>query len=227
MIAAPLFAAEKPWKTTIGAGLTLTSGNTNTRNYNFSFGTRYNASKRLLFKADALYILGSSNGTRQLDKAVANVREELTFSDRDFLFAEVGYLRDPFKGITYSIAPVIGAGRRFFKTPHQTLSFDGAAGALFGAESDLGRTTGASVKAGENYELAISPSSRLTEKATGIWKVSDFANALYHADAALTTAIATRAELKVAYNYDFKNRQPSPAIKKADSTLVAAVVFKF
>lgn len=145
-------------KTTIGAGLTLTSGNTNTRNYNFS---------------DALYILGSSNGTRQLDKAVANVREELTFSDRDFVFAEVGYLRDPFKGITYSIAPVIGAGRRFFKTPHQTLSFDGAAGALFGAESDLGRTTGASVKAGENYELTISPSSRLTEKATGIWKVRD------------------------------------------------------
>lgn len=148
-------------------------------------------------------------------------------SDRDFLFGEIAYMRDPFKGITYSVAPVVGAGRRVFKTTKQTLSVDGATGALFGRESDIGRTTGASLKAGENYEVAISPSSKLTQKASGIWKISDLDDALYHFDTALSTAIATRAELKVAYNYDFKNRQPTPAVKKADSTLFAAVVFKF
>lgn len=148
-------------------------------------------------------------------------------SDRDFVFAELAYLRDPFKGVAYSIAPVLGAGRRVFKTPKQTLSLDGAAGALFGDESDIGRTTGASVKAGENYEWAISTSSRLTQKATAIWKVSDLSDSLYHFDSALTTAIASRAELKIAYNYDFKNRQASPTVKKADSTLVTALVFKF
>lgn len=223
----PLLAAERPWKTTLGAGFTLTSGNTNTRNYNLSFGTRHNASPQLLFKADLLYLLGSSNGTRQLDKATADLREELTVSDRDFAFAEVAYLRDPFKGISYSVAPVLGAGRRMFKTARQTLSLDGATGALFGRESDIGRTTGASLKAGENYEWAISSSSKLTQKATAIWKMSDLSDSLYHFDSALTTAIASRAELKVAYNYDLKNRQTSAAVKKADSTLFAAVLFKF
>lgn len=224
---APAFRGRKPWKTTLGAGFTLTSGNTNTRNYNLSFATKYTASKRLFFKADLLYLRGSSDGTRQLDKATANLREEFTVSDRDFVFGEVSYLRDPFKGITYSIAPVVGAGRRIFKTPSQTLSVDGATGALFGDESDIGRTTGASLKAGENYEWAISKTSRLSQKATAIWKITDFSNALYHFDTALTTAIASRAELKVAYNYDLKNRPLSPEIKNADSTLFAAVLFKF
>jgi putative salt-induced outer membrane protein YdiY len=230
LIACPLFAQEpppKPWASTFGAGLALTSGNTSTRNYNLSLTTKYDPKTRLLFKAEALYILGKSDGVKQVDKATADAREEYTLSDRTFTFGEVSYLRDPFKGVSYSVAPVAGVGYRIFKSDRRTLSVDGAGGAIFENDIGIGRSSGGALKCGENFEWAISPSSKVTQKITGIWKTKDFADSLYHFDAGLTTTIATRAELKLAYNYDYKNRPPSAAIKKGDSALFAAVLLKF
>jgi putative salt-induced outer membrane protein YdiY len=230
LTACPLFAQEpppKPWTSAFGAGLALTSGNTSTRNYNLSLTTKYDPKTRLLFKAEALYILGKSDGVKQVDKATADAREEYTLSDRTFTFGEVSYLRDPFKGISYSVAPVAGVGYRIFKSDRRTLSVDGAGGAIFENDLGIGRSSSGALKGGENFEWAISPSSKLTQKITGIWKTKDFADSLYHFDAGLTTTIATRAELKLAYNYDYKNRPPSAAIKKGDSALFAAVLLKF
>ena len=229
-LALPVFAQTtpaKPWTSTFGAGLALTSGNTSTRNYNVSLTTKYDPKTRLLFKAEALYLLGKSNGEKQVDKATADLREEYTLSDRTFTFGEVSYLRDPFKGISYSLAPLAGVGYRIFKSDRRTLSVDGAAGAIIENDLGIGRTTSGALKGGENFEWMLSPTSKFTQKVTGIWKTNDFADSLYHFDAGLTTTIATRAELKLAYNYDYKNRPPSPDIRKGDSALFAAVVFKF
>lgn len=229
LFALPVFAQTpaKPWASTFGAGLAVTSGNTSTKNVNVSFNTKYDPKTRLLFKAEALYLLGKSNGEKQVDKATADAREEYTLSDRTFTFGEVSYLRDPFKGIDYSLAPLAGVGYRIFKSDRRTLSVDGAAGAIVENERGIGRTTSGALKAGENFEWSLSPTSKVTEKVTGIWKTDDFADALYHFDAGITTTINTRAELKVAYNYDYKNRTPSPDIKKGDSAFFAAVLFKF
>jgi len=68
--------------------------------------------------------------------------------------------------------------------------------------------------------------SKLTQKLNGLWKTKDFNDALYHFDAGITTTIAARAELKVAYLYDYKN-QPPPNVKKGDSALFAALLFKW
>ncbi|HJW92912.1 MAG TPA: DUF481 domain-containing protein [Thermoanaerobaculia bacterium] len=229
LLTLPLFAqdATRPWSSTFGAGLAVTSGNTSTRNVNVAATTKYDPKTRLLFKAEALYLLGRANGEKQVDKATADAREEYTVSDRTFAFGEVSYLRDPFKGLAYSIAPLAGVGYRIFKSDRRTLSVDGAAGAIVENERGIGRTTSGALKAGENFEWSLSPTSKLTEKITGIWKTKDFADALYHFDAGIATTITTRAELKITYNYDYKNRPPAPDIKKGDSAFFAAVLFKF
>src|SRR5215213_2679617 len=43
-----------PWASSIGAGLAVTSGNTDTKNINLSFTTRYDPKTRFVFKAEAL-----------------------------------------------------------------------------------------------------------------------------------------------------------------------------
>ena len=113
-IAASSFAADppppKPWTSSLGAGLAITSGNTDTKNYNLAFATKYDPKTKFVFKADALYLRGDSNGETQVDKASADARGEYSLSDRTFAFVEVSYLRDPFKGISYSVAPVESVG---------------------------------------------------------------------------------------------------------------------
>jgi beta-carotene hydroxylase len=220
-------APVKPWASSIGAGLAITSGNTDTQNYNFSFSTKYDPKSKVVFKADALLLRGSSNGETQVDRATAAARGEYALSARTFTFAEVSYLRDPFKDIDYLIAPVAGAGYRIIKSDTRNLTVDAAAGVQFESNDALGRTSSGAIKAGEDFDWALSKSSKFTQKFTALWKTNDFGDALYHFDAGLATSVMTRLELKVAYAYDYKNRPPSPTIEKGDSALFAALVFKF
>ena len=217
----------KLWTSSIGAGLAITSGNTDTQNYNFSLSTKYDPKTRFVFKADALVLRGESNGETQVDRATAATRAEYSLSERTFTFGEVSYVRDPFKDIDYLIAPVAGAGYRIIKSETRNLTVDAAAGAQIESNELLGRSSSGALKAGEDFDWALSKTSKLTQKFTALWKTNDFGDALYHFDTGLTTSVMTRIELKVAYAYDYKNRPPSAAIKKGDSALFAALLFKF
>ncbi len=228
--ALPMFGDDttpaKPWSTNIGAGLAITSGNTDTKSLNFSLATKYDPHTRLVFKADALYLRGESGGVTQVDKATADAREEYAVSDRIFAFAELSYLRDRFKDISYLVAPLAGGGYRLIKSDRENLTVDAAGGAQFENDFGVGRSSSGAVKAGENFDFALSKTSKITQKLTGLWKTSDFADALYHFDAGLTSAVTTRSELKLAYTYDYKARPPL-GVKKGDSALFAALLFKF
>lgn len=230
-ISTTVLAAESTppprWTSSIGAGLAITSGNSDTKNLNFSANTKYDPATKFVFKADATYLRGESDGEKQVDKASATARGERSLSDRLFAFGEVSYLRDPFKDIDYFIAPVAGAGYRVIKSDTRNLTVDGAVGVQTESNSFVGRTSSGAVKAGENLDWALSPSSKLTQKVTGIWKTDDFGDAFYHFDTGLVTTVATRLELKVAYLYDYKNKPPVATIQKGDSALFAALLFKF
>src|SRR5688572_8659392 len=170
----------KPWTSSIGAGLAVTSGNTDTQNYNFSLSTKYDPQTRIVFKADALLLRGSSNGETQVDRATAAARGELALSERTFTFAEVSYLRDPFKDINYLVAPVAGAGYRIIRSDTRNLTVDAAGGVQVESSEVLGRSTSGAVKAGEDFDWALSPTSKFTQKLMALWKTSDFGDALYH-----------------------------------------------
>lgn len=217
----------KPWSGSVGAGLAITSGNTDTQNYNLSLAAKYDPKTRFLFKAEALLLRGSSNGETQVDKAAASARGEYSLSARTFTFGEVSYLRDPFKDIDYLVAPVAGGGYRIIRSETRNLTVDAAAGMQLESSEALGRTSSAAIKAGEDFDWALSPTSKLTQKLTAIWKTKDFDDALYHFDIGLASTLMKRLELKVAYVYDYKNKPPSPTVEKGDSALFAALLFKY
>lgn len=230
LIAVTLSAQEpppKPWASSVGAGLAITSGNTDTQTINLSFGTVYDPKTGRLFKADALYLRAEANDELQVDKASALGRYERTISDRLFWFGELSYLRDPFKSITYLIAPLAGAGYHVINTDTRKLSLDAGVGAAVEKSDVLGSDTSAAIKAGQSFDWTISPTSKFTQRLNGLWKADDFDDALYHFDAGLATTIAARAELKLAYVYDYKNKPPLATVEKGDSALFAALLFKF
>lgn len=217
----------KPWTSSAGAGLALTSGNSDTQSFNLSLATTYDPKTGRLFKADALYLRGSSNGETQVDKATALGRYERTLSERLFWFGEISYLRDPFKAIDSLISPIAGVGYQVIKTESRSLSVDGGVGATVESSPTRGSETSGAVKAGESFEWKLSSTSKLTQRLNGLWKTDDFDDALYHFDAGIATTITTRAELKLSYLYDYKNKPAEPGIEKGDSALFAAILCKF
>ena len=131
------------------------------------------------------------------------------------------------KGVNYFVAPLAGGGYRIIRSDKRNLTVDAALGAEMESNAGIGRSSGGAAKAGENFDWSLSPTSKFTQKLTAIWKTNDFGDAFYHFDAALTTTVATRLELKLAYVYDYKTKPPSINIKKGDSAIFAALLVKF
>jgi len=216
-----------PWTSSIGAGLALTSGNSDTQNLNISLNTLWDPKTNRTFKAEAHYLRGETNEERTVDKLTAGARYDRSLSERMFLFTEVSAQRDPFKNIDYFIAPLAGAGWFAIKDERHVLRFDGAAGFVTEKNSVLGTDTSGAIKAGQSYDRKFSATSALTQQLTGIWKVKDFDDASYHFAAGITSTLTPRSELKLSYVYDYRNRVSSPEIEKGDSALFAALLFKF
>lgn len=224
---APADAPPKPWSSSFGAGLTLTSGNRDTTNINVSFNTEWDPKTDRLFKADALYLLGEADGEKQVDKATASARYERLFEERAFWFGEVRYLRDPFRDIAHLLSPLAGAGYHLLRDERRKLTVDGAIGGTLEDNQAFGREVSGAVQAGESFEWTLTPTSKLTQRMSALWKADDFSDALYHFEAGVASQIATRLELKLSFVHDYKTEPPSPEIEKGDSALFAAVLVKF
>jgi putative salt-induced outer membrane protein len=214
------------WTGGIGAGLALTSGNSDTKSYNLTFGLAYDPKTRNVFKADGLYLRSDTDGAATVNRTTARVRDEYGFGKRAFVFGEVGYQRDEFKQLSYLIAPLAGVGYRVVDQEKLVLSLDGGVGGAFEKYQDRDSTQSGAVKAGESLAWKISGSSSFTQGFSGLWKMQDFGAARYHVGAGITSSVARRFELKLAYTYDYDSRPPSPTIKKGDNSLLAALVFK-
>ena len=214
------------WTGSLGAGLALTSGNSDTRSYNLSFALAHDPKGRNVVKLEGQYLRSDVDGESTVNRSSALVRDEYGFGKRAFVFGEVGFLRDEFKELSYLLAPMVGVGYRVVDREDLAVALDGGVGGAFEKYADRDSTTSGAVKAGESLTWKISQSAGFTQGFTGLWKTNDFGDATYRFGAGITSSVAKRLDLKLAYAWDYKSRPPSPTIKKGDSSLLAALVFK-
>ena len=209
------------------AGLALTSGNTDTSSFNLGFNMVYDPKTHSLFKADAFYLRSSSDGVATTDKAGATLRYEYKLTERFYAFLQLGYQRDRFKNVTYLITPMAGAGYYVVKEKQIEVTVDVSAGGAFEKDSGYDGTSSGAFSLGQGFVWRISPTTTFTEKATGLWKTTDTSDSFYHFELGLAASLVKNFELKVAYLVDVKNRPNPPTLKKTDTALIAAIVYKF
>lgn len=218
---------EKIWGGSFGAGLSLTSGNTETKNFNLAFDLLIDPKSNNLMKFNGLYLRGSQKNQTNVDRLRLYFRDEYTFSERVFFFGEMGYVRDPFKDIDYLLNPTGGIGYKLVDTERFKMQVDGGAGAVWEKNSLTQVHTSGSLNAGEALAFHLSDTAAITQSVTALWKMDDFEDALYHFAVGVATSLTKNSELKVELLDDFKNKTPSPEIKKNDVALVMSFVFKF
>lgn len=216
---------EPDWKGSLGAGLALTSGNTDTSSFNVSFGALYDPKKKNRVKLDGLYLRSSSEGEATADKTAAAARDEYNVSAKAYVFGELRYYRDAFKEIDYLVSPLAGFGYRFVDSDTLKLSADASLGGHFEKDEGQDSTSDGAVQGGQAFAWKPSPTTTISERLTGLWKVSDFGDALYRFEVGLTTTLSKRLEFKIAYVRDYKTRPPRPELEKGDNSLVSALSF--
>ena len=211
----------------LGAGLALTTGNTDTSSFNLGFSMVYDPKTHCLFKADAFYLRSSSDGLATTDKAGATLRYEYKLTERFYAFAQVGYQRDRFKNVTYLLTPMAGGGTYLVKEKALEVTADVSIGGAFEKDSGFDATSSGAFALGQGLVWKISPLATFTEKASGLWKTNDTSDAFYHFELGLAASLVKNFELKVAYLVDIKNKPNPPTLKKTDTALIASIVYKF
>src|SRR5262245_57175134 len=124
-------AEPKVWTVAASAGLAFTDGNSDTSTVNAAYDLTYDPPNPHVFKSDALYLHGKSEGNLTADRFGFNVRDEYHLTERMFVFGQNQFLRDQFKNIDYLIAPTGGVGYKLIDTVPTKLTVDGAAGVVW------------------------------------------------------------------------------------------------
>jgi putative salt-induced outer membrane protein YdiY len=223
----PAPATPPIWTGSAGLGLTLNRGNTETTNINLSFDATRDPKQKDVWKIQALYLRGDTNGEVSANRVFSQVRYERTLTTRLFFFSQLPYLRDHFKNIDYHLAPSGGIGYKLVTTPRTTLAADAGFGVKWEKNPGLDVKTAAVVTSGDRYEFKLSPTSSLTQSFSAIWDADDWADALYTFSGGAAAALTAKSQLKLELLDTYSTRPPSENIKKNDVSFLGAVVYKF
>lgn len=215
------------WTGSLGAGLAVTSGNSDTSTLNFSFDLASRPKMRHVFKAEALYLRGDEDDEATVDRFAAKARHEYNWRPNVFFFEQLEYLRDPFKDISYLVAPTVGVGYRVFDREDLQLAFDGGVGMKWEKNTTgISRTDGA-FSAGQRFLRKISKNAELTQSIGALWVMDDFGDALYTFRVGLSAGVTDRLKLKFEVVDLYKTKPLGVDVEKNDVSIVTAVVYKF
>jgi putative salt-induced outer membrane protein YdiY len=215
------------WTGSAGFGLSLNRGNTDTTNINLSFEALRDPKQKDIWKLQALYMRGDTNGEATADRLFAQARYERNLTGRVFAFGQLPYLRDQFKSIDYLIAPSGGIGYKLLATERTTLTADAGLGVKWEKNPGFDVKTSAVVTSGDRFEFKLSPTATITQGFQALWKASDWGDALYTFSAGVAAGLTTRSQLTFTLLDAYASRPPTENVKNNDVAILAAVVYKF
>jgi putative salt-induced outer membrane protein YdiY len=230
------FGQGGPWSTEIGAGLAMTNGNSDTKNINLSLGIVHDPKTRSVFRINGLYLRGDKDGTLIINQTALTGRNEISLSDRTFVFFQGAFLKDTFKNINYLFSPTAGVGYKLINTDVAVLSLDTGLGGVW--ERDIGRNAlgqpflldthaSGAYNAGERFAWKLSSNAAVTQSFNSLWKTNDWADSLHNFSAGIAASLTQRTQLKLEFLDTFKNRPALATLKKNDTALITSLVLKF
>ena len=227
--APPQAPAEPPktWTGSAGAGLSLTSGNSDTLSFNLAFDLTRDPKTRNVIKFNALYLRSEQDDTLTADRIAIGFRDEYTLTSRVFVFGQIDYLRDTFKLIDYLVAPTGGVGFKLINTDRTKLTVDGGAGAVWEKNPGVDVRASGALTAGEKLTHQITPTTTLKQGLMGLWKTDDLSDSLYTFTIGLGMKITEQIQLSIDVLDTYKNLTPTPETEKNDVAVVTAITAKF
>jgi putative salt-induced outer membrane protein YdiY len=225
------------WDATLGVGMTLTRGNSDTMMSTLTFkGQRKSTNSEVLLGAAGTYGETTTerrraNGEKHDDKrtTAANLSSfgqfNYLFTDRFYGGGRLDYLHDAIADLKYRFTVSPLAGVYAVKNPKTKLSFEGGPSAVFERQGDEDNQY-AALRLGDRFEQKFTPRSRLWQSFDYIPQIDRFANYLLVAEVGTEAAITEKVILRAVVQDTYDN-EPAEGRKKNDVKLITSVVYKF
>ena len=224
---APADPPPGDWEGSAGAGISLTSGNSDTVNFNLALDLTHDPMTRNVMKFKALYLRGEQDEELLVNRTSLGFRDQYSLTSRMFVFGQIDYLRDTFKLIDYLVAPTGGLGYKVVDTEATKFDVNAGVGAVWEKNPGIEVRTDAAVTAGESLQHRLSSTALLKHSISALWKADDFEDGLYTIALGVATDITRRVQLTFDVLDTYKSRPPTPETKKNDVAIVTAIAAKF
>ncbi|MBX3706413.1 MAG: DUF481 domain-containing protein [Pseudomonadales bacterium] len=210
--------AADPWSGNVRLGYLSTTGNSDTENMNFAFGVGYTRNKWTHALA------GSAVGASDSDQTTAEAytlgwKSTYDFTEFDYLFGRVDWLKDRFSGYDQQLSETVGYGRRLINLPNQFLNVEIGAGARQSKLRNGDDENEAIVRLGANYQYQFNESAQFN---FDLGVQSGAENTFTEGVAALKTRLI--GSLAAVLSYTVRNNTEVPAGSKKTDTLTSVAL---
>ena len=236
VLPAPTLAQAQPpaapppppgWTGSVGAGLALTQGNSDTSSINLAYDVKRDTGSKFLFKSGGLFIRGESEGELTANRLGLEGRVDRKLTERTSVFVQLQYLRDEFKQIDYLLSPTVGVSHFLVKNDRTEFAVDGGLGVVWEKNPGFDVDTSGAVTAGQNFKHKLSDTAEITERVNALWKMDDFEDGLYIFGVGLAANITAATQIKAELLNTFKNKPPTAEVQKNDVAVILSFVYKY
>ncbi len=220
-----LEAAEQPqagWNGSLDLGYTALAGNSDATTLVAAARAR-RTDDRLTHHLEARARNTEEHGVRTAEAYHLAGKEDIAFSERDYLFVHSAWDKDLFSGYDWQLTAAAGYGRKVIDGEHQQLALEAGPGYR---HDDLpaGDTEDAGVlRAAADYRAELSANSRFTQLLEAdIGEDSTLTRSLSE------LAVSINASLALKVSVEFRrNSQPPAGSRNSDRTTLVSLGWKF
>ncbi|MDB4435973.1 DUF481 domain-containing protein [Akkermansiaceae bacterium] len=217
-------SAPLGWTTTASAGISYSSGNSDSSHYHLALASAYREAKNEAFY-DLAYTFGENDSIASEDRLRATARYNRVRDARNFIGTSIGFLRDDLADIAYRASPAITAGRYLIKSDDLTLSIEGGHAFTFEEVAGTSDSYFAFIAA-ERLSWAIDDRTTLKQEIVANISGEDSDNFTLVATAQLETAFTQNLNWMIGLEYLFDN-QPAAGKGDEDLTLKTGLTIRF
>jgi len=211
----------------VGAGLSMTSGNSNTLNWNVSFDLDRETRSGHSLQASGLYLRGKENDKLSVNRLKFNFRDDYYLNKDVVGFGDVSYKRDPLKGIDHLINPSAGLGWKILDGERVSLQTNAGAGVVMEQNNGLGKNTSVSLNSSQSLSWKLTDTASFRQKTDVLWKADNVDDYLINFSMALATKVTNASELQAEFLDDYKSNPTNISYKKNDIALILKYVVRF
>jgi putative salt-induced outer membrane protein YdiY len=177
-------------------------------------------------KSDLLFLRGKKGEDLTVNRLGFNARDQYQLTSRTFAYGQLQYLHDTFKDIDYLVAPTAGVGYKLVDVPSTALTVDGGLGGVWEKNPGFDSKKSGAVTASEHLVHKLSDTANVSQQLVGLWKTSDFGDALYTFGATLAANLTSKSQVKIDLLDSYKAKPPTAAVKSNDVAIVFSIGYK-
>ena len=214
---------KNPWVSSVAAGLTLTSGNSESLLATVKFlADKKSATDEFSFDADTAY--GKSDGTASVNTIHGFAQWNHLFSERLFSYVRAEGLHDDIAEIRYRATLTAGAGYYLIKNAQTSLAAEVGPG-LVTERIGTNDSTFVTLRLAERFEHKFSPGTRLWQSMEVLPQLDRLQNVIVNTEVGAEAAMTPSLSLQVVLG-DSYNTEPASGRRRNDVKIVSGIVYK-